>query len=327
MAVQNPPMFLRGGGTSQHPAEDMRQMLESLVSGRGGIVDSGDFAVTQNGTPNMSVNVATGKLFLPGTENTYQGVYHCENRGSLNVTVPAANATNPRKDMIVARIRDNDYGSGPTNSFAIELIQGTAAASPVDPTIPDNCWVIARIAVGAAVTTIVTANITDLRTSYLHASGHIGQQGLATGLNGVQICTTGTLPTVGIKAGQLAWCTDNEGMWRYNGSTWSLVTTMPTAWVSPTLLNSWVNWGSPYQGLQYRKVGDIVHLRGLVKFGTVATTIFTLPSGFRPPADLMYLTLGDGAAVARFDVKSSGNVDHVSGSNTAFGINCSFSTT
>lgn len=60
-----------------------------------------------------------------------------------------------------------------------------------------------------------------------------------------------------------------------------------TAWTAPTLQNSWANYGAPYQLAQYRKVGDEVQMRGLVRLGTVGSVICTLPVGFRPPAALL----------------------------------------
>jgi hypothetical protein len=56
-------------------------------------------------------------------------------------------------------------------------------------------------------------------------------------------------------------------------------------WQTPTLLNSWVYYGSPFAPPgYYMDASGIVHLRGLVKSGTLggATPIFTLPTGYRP---------------------------------------------
>jgi microcystin-dependent protein len=53
----------------------------------------------------------------------------------------------------------------------------------------------------------------------------------------------------------------------------------------PAFTNSWVNYGSPYGNLMFRKdpLGK-VQLRGAVKNGTLGSSIFTLPTGYRPPA-------------------------------------------
>lgn len=54
-------------------------------------------------------------------------------------------------------------------------------------------------------------------------------------------------------------------------------------WIAPTLLNSWVNFDtSLYSAAGYRKVGDLVELRGLVKSGTIGLAVFNLPVGYRP---------------------------------------------
>ena len=57
----------------------------------------------------------------------------------------------------------------------------------------------------------------------------------------------------------------------------------PENWIAPTLLNSWVNHGSPNSAAGYYKdpLGR-VHLRGRVDPGTWASMIFALPSGYRP---------------------------------------------
>lgn len=67
-------------------------------------------------------------------------------------------------------------------------------------------------------------------------------------------------------------------------------------WADVTLANSWVahaDWSG--QVPQYRKVGGVVELRGLVENGTLAAAIFTLPSGHRPeaPEDFVVSTVGD----------------------------------
>jgi hypothetical protein len=63
----------------------------------------------------------------------------------------------------------------------------------------------------------------------------------------------------------------------------------PGAWQTPTLLNSWVDFGNPYGPTAYRKdLNGVVHLRGVIKDGTTTggTVVFTLPAGFRPGANL-----------------------------------------
>lgn len=62
----------------------------------------------------------------------------------------------------------------------------------------------------------------------------------------------------------------------------------PTAWVNFTLTNSWTNdSGAPPAG--YRKVNDIVYLRGSVSGGGSNTSLGTLPVGFRPPTQVNFI--------------------------------------
>lgn len=63
-----------------------------------------------------------------------------------------------------------------------------------------------------------------------------------------------------------------------------------TGWITPTMQNSWVDYAGGYTPTAYRRIGNRVFLRGLVKAGTVNTSMFTLPVGFRPP----YILLADG---------------------------------
>ncbi len=58
----------------------------------------------------------------------------------------------------------------------------------------------------------------------------------------------------------------------------------PPAWIPVTFANGWSNFDT-VRMVQYRKIGDEVTLRGVMKGGTIAygTPAFTLPVGFRPP--------------------------------------------
>jgi len=58
-----------------------------------------------------------------------------------------------------------------------------------------------------------------------------------------------------------------------------------SSWITPTLINGWVWYGSPFATPGYTKSSDgIVSLKGLIRSGTVTagTPIFTLPVGYRP---------------------------------------------
>jgi hypothetical protein len=104
-------------------------------------------------------------------------------------------------------------------------------------------------------------------------------------------------------------------------------TTSTTAWITPTLVNSWLNYGFGFRTARYRKIGDITYIEGLVKLGATGTTIFTLPEGFRPPENMLWAGITDPNVFARLDVMSDGRVIvYFTGTNLYASINCSFST-
>lgn len=167
---------------SSHSAALFRQTLQGLIDGYG-VTDSASLAITQNGTPNMSVNVAAGVIYCPGTlgatsgfyansnaqtayglpsSMTSQGGYAAYNDATVNLTISAADPTNPRIDLVVASIQDAQY-SGSNNQPVLQVITGTPAPSPSAPSAPASSVVLAQIAVAANATSIVTANITDER--------------------------------------------------------------------------------------------------------------------------------------------------------------------
>ncbi len=134
----------------------------SGTSTDGGVVTSSDLGVTQNGTPNMSVNVAAGVAYVRGDTSSTQSFYRCYNDATVNKGIAAAHATLARRDLVVAHIYDNIFDASGSNLWALEVVTGTPSGSPVDPTPPISTLKLARVAVGAAVTTIVNANITTL---------------------------------------------------------------------------------------------------------------------------------------------------------------------
>jgi len=78
-------------------------------------------------------------------------------------------------------------------------------------------------------------------------------------------------------------------------------------WVGATLTNSWTNFLAGTALAAYRKVGDVVELRGTVKSGTFGAPIFTLPDGHRPPLqEIFYVHASPGGA--RLDVTPGGAV-------------------
>lgn len=78
------------------------------------------------------------------------------------------------------------------------------------------------------------------------------------------------------------------------------------AWINMTLASGWSNLGAPWQGAQYRKVGDVVSLRGLITTTGSAITVWNPPAGYAPPTQCIlsapYAPPTGPHAAARVDV-------------------------
>lgn len=172
MTEINPPFALQNAGAT-HTAANDRMMLSGTFAGiraagtltaRGGVnpMAGGILAVTQTGSPSMQLQVGAGVCYVAGSEASGQGLYACTNDATKNVTVTTAHGTLPRIDSVVARVYDAAY-SGAVNTWALEVVAGTAAPSPVAPTLPNNCLRLYNVTVGSAVTSITNANLADVR--------------------------------------------------------------------------------------------------------------------------------------------------------------------
>jgi hypothetical protein len=121
-------------------------------SGTTGVVSG--CAVTAQGSPDMTVAVAAGVVAVDGVRVAV---------AAGNVTITAADGTNPRFDLITV-----------DSSGTKAAVAGTAAANAVYPTIPASVVVIATVYVPASDTAINTNQITDKRVVVApneHASG------------------------------------------------------------------------------------------------------------------------------------------------------------
>lgn len=74
-----------------------------------------------------------------------------------------------------------------------------------------------------------------------------------------------------------------------NATLQSLTVTLRSDWTSVgSFSNSWASFGSPYFAPQYRRVGDMVELRGALANGTLGSAAFTLPATCCPAATAIF---------------------------------------
>ncbi|MDO3678694.1 hypothetical protein [Paenibacillus ehimensis] len=99
---------------------------------------------------------------------------------------------------------------------------------------------------------------------------------------------------------------------------------MKGQWISPTLVNGWLEYADGYDTVRYIKDGfGVVHLKGLLKNGTLGAVIFTLPPGYRPKATKIFMTISDtngSALIGRVDITANGDVRHTLGGAGYFSL-------
>jgi hypothetical protein len=226
------PFALQNGS---HSAAIFRQAVSSVVPNTGGIVQAGDLAVTQTGTPSMGVVVGVGRAWVPGTNvanfsgTTYssQAQYFALNDAPVTLTIASADPTNPRIDIVCLTVNDSNY-SGSTNSAVLQVITGTPAASPAAPAAPANSMVLANVSVAANATSVVNANITQQQ---INGIGYANPTLTVSTGNFVNYAGYGALQLSFNSIARVATLTGNVG-W-VNGSNGNTVTTIPTGYRPP----------------------------------------------------------------------------------------------
>jgi hypothetical protein len=160
----------------------------------GGVLQG--LGVSQRGAgANMSVDIAIGDAIIPRSDATYG--HPCFNDAVLNKTITTADPSNPRRDIVIMYV---DYTVTPSTGVsnntngvvATKVVAGTPAGSPVDPSDSalqsaagsGNPYIkLARVRVGAGVTSIGNSVIDDLRTLATPIPGNVSPAGQL--LNGV----------------------------------------------------------------------------------------------------------------------------------------------
>jgi hypothetical protein len=165
------PQWLAGGTYDGDSGNDLRNsditagwldtgiLTGSSVGVRAGVTSGAALKVTA--ATGMNVTVGPGSFIVPNSASAVAGGYRATFTASGTLAVAASSTTFPRIDLVVAYVSD----VGTSSSFgAVEIITGTAAASPVAPSAPANSVILAQVAVPANATSIVAGDISDERT-------------------------------------------------------------------------------------------------------------------------------------------------------------------
>jgi len=153
-------------------AEDLSRTNKNFIVNEGVAFDG--LKVTQSGTPGMSVAVATGTGYFYGSGSNANVMYEFYSDASETVTI-GASGVSARIDIICLKV------DASTGVASIVAVAGTPSGSPAVPATPASHYKLAEVAVGAGVTSITNANITDTRRSVFIMPTGARNQGLING--------------------------------------------------------------------------------------------------------------------------------------------------
>jgi len=152
-------------------AQDLRTSFESLTSG----VHVPTHQKVTPGAAGLSVDVAAGQAYIQGGSIPDQGLYRCRNDATLNSGafqlggIPAAHATLPRFDQIIAHLYDTEADATGLRTWRLEVLAGTPTAGATlanrngAAALPTNSIRLADIVVPAAAASLGAGDIRDRR--------------------------------------------------------------------------------------------------------------------------------------------------------------------
>src|SRR5258706_2476098 len=118
------------GGVGGVSDADLQNLAVTFLTK--GVVGANDLLVQQQGTPNMTVLIGTGKVYILNGAGSM--MYLANLTATQNVTIASNASGNPRIDAIVVKI---DVGATPDNTASnvatLVAVQGTPGASPSAP--------------------------------------------------------------------------------------------------------------------------------------------------------------------------------------------------
>lgn len=197
------------------------------------------------GAANMSYNVAA--FTCATTRGAAAGSVWLTNDGTVNVVTTAAPGSNSRIDIVYIWPKEFSLDGGESNPV-IGVVQGTAAASPVAPSLAafPGAIELARITVAAGATATNGAGVTITQTApFTTVQG---------GVLPFRSVTERNAATVG--EGQIGWLLDSNLLQRFDGTAWG------TLEISPRIIPSSVTGGSvSASGVVTAPAGALVRVR------------------------------------------------------------------
>jgi len=135
-----------------------RQILSALFDE--GVIRG--LKVTANGV-DRTLSVGVGQGIVTGDDSTGQGNYLATLTGANTIVMTAAPGSNSRIDLIGLKVQDVTEGGPAGNNIVLAKVDGTAAASPVAPAVPDSFLVLGQSRITAGQTSFQASDLTDRR--------------------------------------------------------------------------------------------------------------------------------------------------------------------
>lgn len=205
-----------------------------------------------------------------------------------------------------------NYTAGTVAADQTLIIQA-ADGGPVifsEAAVGTGTLVRAQMVSGATFVTLF--DISDNSSQILRSGMADGVAAVAVILDTTTAWASGKLVSVRNNANEQAYF-DPDGFLT-PGASQSSTATPTVSWTAPTFTNNWVNFGGGYSNAFYtRDALGIVRIRGVIKDGTVNTSAFTLPAGYRPVAKLSFSILSSGIGAIGCEIDTTGTVTPTSG--------------
>ncbi|MGW3057679.1 hypothetical protein ACWC98_17405 [Streptomyces goshikiensis] len=275
---------------------------ESEIRVRDGVLAGGNpWAATGAGA--MTVQVGPGRALVQGTDA--QGAYPVANDSAVALVIADGAAQNGRIDSVVLRVNDSLFDGG-TTAARLEIVQGTASASPTPPVLPAASLRLWDISVPAG---------TSAGTGGINWAAALGDRRRFTAAAG------GIIP----RGWGLTYSGAYDGQYRDNGTSLERWNATAGAWqayrppvdpVTVTTSGAVAATGFSLTSLHARRIAGVQSFTAVVsRTGSTITSptggnivdlpLVTLPAGWRPAYD-MELFASDGFADGAAYLSASG---------------------
>jgi hypothetical protein len=258
------------------------------------------------GTPSVlsatSTNWTLGPcaaMIDPGA-STHQGMYGWSSDANVTGAVTAADATNPRKDIVYIQINDSSAGdgSGAVNAD-VKYLAGTPGVTPSAPTLPARSFLVGTLTVPQAGGGSPTVALNPAR--FVAAGGILPVSSLA------ERDALAAYDGLTVRRMDLA----DRPLQTHNGTAWS---GSDVPWTDIPLAQGFNYFtGSGWSGLKYAVKNGWVMVNGAVTRDTpwpADITCAVIPSAYKPAIRIQ----GGGSSQVEPTV---GNITIGAGSNTA----------